>query len=99
MFVYFDVDERTLLRLRRLIREGKIKSREEAEIPVLVGLSDEDGLPAPGARSTSATTRSTPSTGTLRVRASIANPKPRVLSPGPVRPGPPAGRHARTSRS
>ena len=37
LYVYFDVDERTLLRLRRLVREKKIPSRQEPEIPVLVG--------------------------------------------------------------
>src|SRR5207248_10815616 len=39
LYVYFDVDERTLLRLRRLLREGKIRSRQEAEVPVQVALS------------------------------------------------------------
>ena len=41
LFVYFDVDERTLLKIRRLIAEKKMKSREEADIEVLVALSDE----------------------------------------------------------
>lgn len=42
IYAYFDVDEHTLLRVERLIREGKITSiREDQEIPVDMGLSDE----------------------------------------------------------
>jgi RND family efflux transporter MFP subunit len=86
MFVYFDVDEQTVLRLRRLVREGRIKSREEAEIPVLAGLSDETDFPHRGTINFS-DNKVDPNTGTLRVRGIIANPKPgptalRVLSPG-----------------
>jgi multidrug efflux system membrane fusion protein len=86
MFVYFDVDEQTVLRLRRLVREGKIKSREEAEIPVLAALSDETDYPHQGTINFS-DNKVDPNTGTLRVRGLIENPKPsptalRVLSPG-----------------
>src|SRR5205823_1669096 len=42
MYVYFDIDERTLLRLRRLVREGKVRSRQQgAEVPILAALADE----------------------------------------------------------
>src|SRR5262245_28599777 len=34
MYVYFDIHERTLLKIRRLIREGRVKTRQEAEVPV-----------------------------------------------------------------
>jgi RND family efflux transporter MFP subunit len=81
LYVYFDVDERTLLRLRRLVREKKIPSREEQDIPVLTALSDETSFPHKGLINFS-DNRVDPGTGTLRVRATIANPKPRVLSPG-----------------
>jgi len=81
LYVYFDIDERTLLRLRRLIGEGKIPSRTEAEVPVYGGLSDEDGFPHKGIINFS-DNKVDPGTGTLRVRASLNNPKPRVLSPG-----------------
>ena len=81
LYVYFDVDERTLLRLRRLVRDKKIPSRREQDIPVLVALSDETNFPHQG-NINFADNRVDPGTGTLRVRASIANPKPRVLSPG-----------------
>jgi RND family efflux transporter MFP subunit len=86
MFVYFDVDEQTVLRLRRLVREGKIRSRAEAEIPVLAALSDETDYPHRGTINFS-DNKVDPNTGTLRVRGIIENPKPspnalRVLSPG-----------------
>lgn len=81
LYVYFDVDERTLLRLRRLVRDKKIPSRQEAQIPVLVALSDEATFAHKGIINF-ADNRVDAGTGTLRVRASIENPKPRVLSPG-----------------
>jgi RND family efflux transporter MFP subunit len=81
MYLYWDVDERTLLRLRRLVREGKIQRREEAEIPVYAALSDEDDYPHKGVINF-ADNRVDASTGTLRLRAVIDNPKPYVLSPG-----------------
>lgn len=87
LYVYFDIDERTLLRIRRLIQEGKMKSRAEAEVPIFVGLSDEEGFPHPGSLNFSEN-KVDPSTGTLRVRGVIENPRPknpkqpRYLSPG-----------------
>lgn len=92
LYVYFDIDERTMLKLRRLIQEGRMQSREEGQIPIEAGLSDEtdaDGtphFPHKGVINFSEN-KVDPNTGTLRVRASIDNPKPgptkpRVLSPG-----------------
>jgi multidrug efflux system membrane fusion protein len=81
LFVYFDIDERTMLRLRRLVREGKVKAREQAVLPVRGELADEDDFPHQGEIDFS-DNKVDPSTGTLRVRGKIANPKPRVLSPG-----------------
>jgi len=49
------VDERTVLKFRRLIREGKIKSSRETEVPIWLGLADEPGYSA-RASSTSPTT-------------------------------------------
>ncbi len=81
MYVYFDIDERTLLKLRRLIAEGRIKSRKEAEVPVQVGLADEEDFPHVGTINFS-DNKVDSSTGTLRLRGIIANPKPQLLSPG-----------------
>src|SRR3989442_8239651 len=44
MYAYFDVDERTVLRIRQLIREGKAKSADEAKWPVALGLATEEGF-------------------------------------------------------
>ena len=77
MYVYFDLDERTLLKLRRLVNAGKIKSRTEAEIPVLVGLHRRGCPTSPtGARSTSATTGSTPAPAPSGSGPSSATPSP-----------------------
>jgi multidrug efflux system membrane fusion protein len=83
MYVYFDVDERTVLKIRRLIADKKMKSRAEgAELPVLVGLQDEaPDFPHKGLINFSDNKVDT-GTGTLRVRGVISNPKPRLLSPG-----------------
>ena len=80
MYAYFDVDERTVLRVKQLIREGKAKTPDDVEIPVWLGLANEDGHPHRGP-SISSTTRSTPKTGTLKVRGVFPN-KDEALSPG-----------------
>jgi RND family efflux transporter MFP subunit len=82
MYVYFDIDERTLLKLRRLTGEGKIKSRADGNtIKVLIGLSDEEDFPHEGEINFT-DNQVNSSTGTLRVRGVVPNPKPRLLSPG-----------------
>src|SRR5438445_9787689 len=48
MYAYFDVDERTVLRVRQLIREGKAKSARDAELTVWLGIANEDGYPHRG---------------------------------------------------
>ena len=81
MYVYFDIDERTILMIRRLIADKKMKSRTEAEVPVLVGLQDEVDFPHKGTINFS-DNKVDSGTGTLRVRGVISNPTPRILSPG-----------------
>jgi hypothetical protein len=58
-----------------------MKSRTEAEVPVLAALADEEDFPLRGTIDFSEN-RLDPNTGTLQVRAVIPNPKPYVLSPG-----------------
>src|SRR6266404_4615235 len=49
MYAYFDVDEHTVLRVRKLIREGKADSpRETDDVPVWLGLANEEGHPHKG---------------------------------------------------
>jgi RND family efflux transporter MFP subunit len=80
LYAYFDVDERTVLRLRRLIRSGTVKSAREVEVPVKMELADEEGFPRTG-RIDFADNKVDPGTGTLRVRAVFPNPQ-ELLSPG-----------------
>ena len=81
MYITFDIDERTILRLRRLLQEGKLQSRSQTEVPVLAALADEDNFPHKGILNFSEN-RIDPSTGTLRIRGVVDNPTPRLLSPG-----------------
>ncbi|SIO55855.1 membrane fusion protein, multidrug efflux system [Singulisphaera sp. GP187] len=80
MYVYFDVDEHTLLRVRQLIREGKAKSARDAKLTVRLGLANEEGHPHEGAIDF-VDNQVNPRTGTLRLRGVFPN-KDEVLSPG-----------------
>jgi RND family efflux transporter MFP subunit len=80
MYVYFDMDERTVLRVRELIREGKARSTRDSEWPVALGLATEEGFPHEGTINFE-DNQVNPKTGTLRVRGVFAN-KDELLSPG-----------------
>lgn len=80
MYVYFDIDERTMLRLRRLSQKSAAASPQEQSLPLLMGLADEEGYPHQGALNFE-DNRLDPSTGTLRVRGVFPNPD-RLLTPG-----------------
>ncbi len=80
MYAYFDVDEYTVLRVRRMIREGKAKSARDVELPVWLGLANEDGHPHQGTVNF-VDNQVNPKTGTLRLRAVFPN-KDELLSPG-----------------
>jgi RND family efflux transporter MFP subunit len=86
MYAYFDVEERTVLRIRVLINAGKIQvPAQGTNIPVLMGLEGEDGFPHQGTLDFVNNTVN-PSTGTIAVRGVFANPLPkngrRLLTPG-----------------
>jgi RND family efflux transporter MFP subunit len=80
VYVYFDVDERSMLRFRRLLQRGKIVSAREQTVYVEMALADEDGFPHQGTINF-VDNRLDPTSGTLRVRALFKDPK-RFLSPG-----------------
>jgi RND family efflux transporter MFP subunit len=80
MYVYFDVDERTVLRVRQLIREGKARSDRETAWPVSLGLATDEGFPHQGTINFE-DNQVNPKTGTLRVRGVFRN-KDEALSPG-----------------
>src|SRR5262249_47047429 len=48
IYVYFDPDEYTVQRVRKLIREGKAKSARDVKLPVWLGLATETGYPHEG---------------------------------------------------
>jgi multidrug efflux system membrane fusion protein len=77
IYVYFDIDERTFLRLRRSIPEGKA---EAGKLPIAIGLATEEGFPHRGVLDFAAN-HVDPETGTIRLRAVLAN-KDRLLAPG-----------------
>jgi multidrug efflux system membrane fusion protein len=93
VYINFDVDERTLLRLRRLISDNKIQTRDQKQLKVYAALADEkrDEFPHDGVIDFS-DNRVDPSTGTLRLRGLFENPTissaagnksvRRIMSPG-----------------
>jgi multidrug efflux system membrane fusion protein len=86
MYAYFDVDEATLLRIRKAVNEGRIKRRQDgADIPVLMGLQGEEGFPHQGTVNF-VDNQVDPTTGSITVRGVFSNPEPpggiRLLSPG-----------------
>jgi RND family efflux transporter MFP subunit len=80
IYAYFDIDERTLLRLRRMVRQTQSIFVRKQDVPVMLGLSDEEGFPHVGKIDFS-DNRLDPMTGTLRVRGVFDNPQ-HLLSPG-----------------
>jgi RND family efflux transporter MFP subunit len=74
IYVYFDMDERTFLRLWRA-RQGK-----DNKLPLALGLADEKGFPHKGTLD-GVDNRVDPNTGTIRMRGVFANPQG-LLVPG-----------------
>ena len=85
IFAYFDMDEPTLLRVRRAINEGKIKLPQDGVVPVQMGLQGEDGYPHKGTINF-VNNQVNSTTGSISVRGLFPNPKPavgaRLISPG-----------------
>jgi RND family efflux transporter MFP subunit len=80
IYAYFDLDERSLLRLKRLIREKKVNWSLEDGLPVALGLIDEEGFPHSGTVNF-ADNRVDADTGTWRLRGRFDN-KDNALAPG-----------------
>jgi RND family efflux transporter MFP subunit len=75
LHAYFDIDERTLLRIRRLAARGKPRA---GKLPVAIRLSDEEGFPHQGVvdfTDNSVDAR----TSTLKIRAVLPNKNGRLL--------------------
>jgi RND family efflux transporter MFP subunit len=80
IFAYFDVDERTLLRLQRVMEEEHADSAISSQVPVEVTLADDESAPLWG-KINFLDNQVDANTGTLRARAVLDNPKG-MLSPG-----------------
>ncbi|HZW30885.1 MAG TPA: efflux RND transporter periplasmic adaptor subunit [Isosphaeraceae bacterium] len=86
MYAYFEMDEPTLLRIRRAVNEGKVKrTASSGRIPVFMGLQGEEGFPHQGTINF-VNNQVNPTTGSILVRGKFPNPLPkegvRLLSPG-----------------
>jgi RND family efflux transporter MFP subunit len=81
IYAFFSIDDRTMLRILRLVESGKIKSATCGSLPVFLGLTDEgDEFPHEGFVNF-VDNRLDANSGTLDYRATFSNPK-RLLSPG-----------------
>lgn len=85
MYAYFDMDERTLLRLNAGVNAGRIAPPTGGKLPVAMGLDGEDGFPHSGTVNF-VNNVVNPATGTVAIRGVFPNPKPpdgrRTLKPG-----------------
>jgi multidrug efflux system membrane fusion protein len=85
MYVYFDLDEPTLIRIRKALNEGKLEQTREGKTPVLMGLQGEDSYPQEGFINF-INNQVSSSTGSITMRGVFDNPRPsngeRLLSPG-----------------
>ena len=82
LYAYFDIDERNVLRIQQLTREGKARlpRHPNVVVPVLLGLANEEAYPHQGTIDF-VDNQVNPKTGTLRVRGLFAN-KDEALAPG-----------------
>jgi RND family efflux transporter MFP subunit len=80
IYAYFDLDERTTIRLKELIDRKEIRWSTDRSLPVLLGLASEDAYPRKGFIDF-ADNRVDPDTGTWRMRALVTNAS-HFLAPG-----------------
>lgn len=86
VYATFDVDERTVMRIRKLIFKGEATSSRTQPLTVRIALADDSDFTQTG-RIVFTDNQIDPGTGTLRVRATIPNPRLSaapwyLLSPG-----------------
>jgi multidrug efflux system membrane fusion protein len=85
LHAYFDVDERTVLRIVRHLLPNKVDPIPAKQVPVLMGLADEDGFPHTGYVDF-ANNVVNAATATVTVRGVFANPASasgrRLMKPG-----------------
>jgi multidrug efflux system membrane fusion protein len=74
MYAYFDLDEPSLIRIRRAIVEGRVHLPEDGTMTVLMGLPSEEGYPHQGTLNF-LNNQVNSSTGSISLRGIFANPK------------------------
>ena len=80
MYVYFDVDERSLLRYQQLARANNHKNTKAVRVPVSLTLANDTAEPQQGVLDF-IDNRVDPTTGTIRTRGVFLNAN-RLLTPG-----------------
>lgn len=80
LYVYFDVDERTALRIKRLMQNGDVSSVLNTQVEVRLALADEENATRTAIIDYTEN-QIDANSGTLRVRAKLPNPD-RLLTPG-----------------
>ncbi|MCC6232733.1 MAG: efflux RND transporter periplasmic adaptor subunit [Verrucomicrobiales bacterium] len=80
LYCYFEVDEASALRYRRLYREGRRESALFKPAPAEMALGNEEGFPHRGVVDF-VDNQVNPDTGTIRARAVFSNPD-RLMAPG-----------------
>ena len=75
IYAYFDVDEPTVLRVRKAINEGKIIRYMEGKLPVYMGMQGEEGYQHEGTLNF-VNNQVNPATGSILVRGVFPNPVP-----------------------
>jgi len=80
IYAYFDVDENTVLRVIRLIREGKADSARNGGLPVALALANEESFPHQGTINF-VDNQLNAKTGTIRLRGVFRN-EDQLLAPG-----------------
>jgi RND family efflux transporter MFP subunit len=80
IYAYFDVDENTVLRVIKLIREGKADSARNGGLPVALALANEEGFPHQGVINF-VDNQLNAKTGTIRLRGVFRN-EDQHLAPG-----------------
>jgi RND family efflux transporter MFP subunit len=78
MYGYFDVDERSVIRIRKLINSGQMSSYHEGKIVVEVGLADEEDFSLKGTIDWVDQVLDA-GTGTLKMRCVIPQPRKQVV--------------------
>lgn len=80
IYAYFDFDERTILKMRRMVEQGVLKAAPDTKRSISIALAGEEDFSLSG-RINWVDNQVDPGTGTLRARVEINNEN-KLLSPG-----------------